>query len=82
MIVRGKRPFEIQDVVVNNPAIKILDHSGEKTLHLVKYELDTSKALKINDEITFRTTDPNQPEAKLSFTAQVVPGTFAGGSND
>ena len=79
MIIRGVRPFRIEEIRVNNPAIEILEHDGEKTLHIVKYTLDTSKAQKIDDEFTVVTTDPLQKEAKIGFNAQVVAGTFTGG---
>lgn len=79
MIIRGARPFKIEEIQVNNPAIKIVSHEGEKTLHIVKYTLDTSKASKINEELRIITNDPLQAEAKLSISAQIVPGTFAGG---
>lgn len=80
MIIRGARPFQIQNIVIDNPAIKILSHEGEKTLHIVKYVLDTSKAQKINEQVKIVTNDPLQQEATLSISAQVVPGTFAGGN--
>lgn len=80
MIIRGVRPFRIEEIKVANPAIKIISHEGEKTLHIVKYVLDTSKAQKISEDLTIVTNDPLQSEAKLSFSAQIVPGTFAGGN--
>lgn len=82
MIIRGARPFQIEEILVDNPAIKILSHEGEKTLHIVRYVLDTSKAKKINEEVRIVTNDPLQAEAKLSISAQIVPGTFAGGKGN
>ena len=64
---------------MNNSAIKILEHEGEKTLHIVKYELDTSKSQKIEDTIEIVTSDPLQETATLNFSAQIVPATFASG---
>lgn len=80
MIIRGARPFQIEQIVIDNPAIQVISHEGEKTLHIVKYVLDTSKARKINEEIRIITNDPLQAEAKLSISAQIVPGTFASGN--
>ena len=80
MIIRGVRPFSIEDIRVNNSAIRILGHEGEKTLHIVKYELDTSKSQKIQDTIEVVTSDPLQGTASLNFSAQIVPATFVSGS--
>lgn len=79
MIIRGARPFKIEQIMVDNPAIRIVGHEGEKTLHIVRYTLDTSKVQKISEELRIITNDPLQAEAKLSISAQIVPGTFAGG---
>lgn len=80
MIIRGARPFSIKEVRVNNSAIKVLGHEGEKTLHIVKYELDTSKSQKIEDTIEVLTSDPLQEQATLKFSAQIIPATFASGN--
>ena len=80
MIIRGVRPFSIEDIRVNNSAIRILGHEGEKTLHIVKYELDTSKPQKIVDTIEVVTSDSLQGTASLNFSAQIVPATFVSGS--
>ena len=80
MIIRGVRPFSIEDIRVNNSAIKILGHEGEKTLHIVKYELDTSKQQVIEDTIEIVTSDPLQKTATLNFSAQIVESTVAVGS--
>lgn len=77
MIIRGARPFKIEDIVVDNPAIKILGYEGEKSLHIVKYVLDTSKVRKIDEEIRIITNDPLQPEARLTISAQIMHGTTA-----
>ena len=77
LIVRGHRPFEIQNVSTGDSRIEFSKSEGAKTLHIIPYELDTSAVGSIISEIKIETDDPDQRETKVSFEAQIVPETYA-----
>lgn len=76
IVIKGDHPFEILEVSHKHQQIKFKKPEGQKTLHVLQYSIDTSKAGMLNDNIVVKTSDPNQPEILISFDAQVVPNTF------
>jgi len=77
-VIRGQRPFEVREVRVNSKLISFVPTTGEKSLHVLKYSLDTSTACFINDIITVVTSDPDNLEKTVEFSAQIVPETVTG----
>ena len=77
LIVRGTRPFAIENVASSDARIQFSPSSGSKTLHILTYSLDTSMVGQIKSSINIATDDPNQKSKTVSFEAQVVPATFA-----
>jgi hypothetical protein len=73
-VIRGERPFEIPEVRVGNKFISFAPVTGEKKLHVLTYSLDTSTVGEINDTITVVTSDPDNPEKTVAFSAQIVAG--------
>ncbi|HMP79370.1 MAG TPA: DUF1573 domain-containing protein [Pirellulaceae bacterium] len=80
LIINGERPFEISSIHATSPRLKFSESSGEKTLHVIEYSVDTSTDGEIVDQITIFTTDPNQSEIVVRFEAQVVPSTVVKGN--
>ena len=78
LIVRGTNAFRIEQIITNKSEIQFAPAEGEKSLHLLIYTLDTSKAGTIDDELTIVTNTPGQRETKVKFSAQIVPATIAG----
>lgn len=76
IVIKGDKPFEILGVDHKHQQITFKKPEGQKTLHLLQYTVDTSKAGLLNDSIIVKTSDPNQPEIVIAFDAQVVPNTF------
>ena len=82
LIVRGTRPFSIENVTAADSRIQFSPSNGSKTLHILTYTLDTSSVGQISSDITIQTDDPSQQSKMVSFEAQIVPATFAlDGSN-
>jgi hypothetical protein len=80
LILRGVRAFRVTDVIPHDNRIRFDEVEGEKSLHILEYAVDTTEVGLIHGEITIKTSDPDQPEAKVPFSAQVVPQTFASGN--
>lgn len=74
-VIRGQRPFEIIEVRVGNKFISFAPSTGKKPLHVLKYSLDTSTVGQINDTITVVTSDPDNSEKTVEFSAQIIPET-------
>ena len=80
LIVRGHRPFEIKSVSTGDSRIAFSESEGAKTLHILQFELDTSAIGSVSSQITIETDDPEQGMTTVPFEAQIVPETYAGGS--
>lgn len=72
-VIRGERPFEILEVRVGNKFISFAPATGEKSFHVLTYSLDTSTVGQINDTITVVTSDPDNSEKTVEFSARIVP---------
>jgi len=75
-VIRGQTPFSILSIEPTNDKIAFERPSGEKSLHVLTYTLDTSQPSNIEDTIrlvvAFADT-PNEPQQKsISFSARVV----------
>ena len=76
-VIRGEQPFEIQEVRVSNKFISFVPPTGKKSFHVLKYSLDTSTVGQINDTITVVTSDPDNSEKTVEFSARIVPEFIA-----
>ena len=76
-VIRGEQPFEIQEVRVSNKFISFVPPIGKKSFHVLKYSLDTSTVGQINDTITVVTSDPDNSEKTVEFSARIVPEFIA-----
>ncbi len=72
-VIRGQRPFEIREVRVSNKFISFAPATGKKSIHVLSYSLDTSTVGQINDSITVVSSDPDNPEKTVDFSARIVP---------
>lgn len=77
LVIKGERPFGISSVKTTDDRVKFELSPGSKTLHVLKYRLDTSVTGQVSSRITIVTDDPAQGEATIPFEAQIVPATFA-----
>ena len=78
LVIKGERAFGIQSIQCGDQRVQFESAAGSKTLHVLKYRLDTSNIGQISSKITIVTDDPAQGEASIPFEAQIVPATFAG----
>lgn len=74
-VIRGQRPFEIREVRVSNQFISFVPATGKKSIHVLTYTLDTSTVGQINDTITVVTSDPDNCEKTVQFSALIAPET-------
>ena len=72
LVVRGQQAFRIKEVIVSNQRIKVENSDGEKSLHILEYELDTSVVGPIETEIKIVSDLPGQPTTSIPFSAQIV----------
>ncbi|MEL7499846.1 MAG: DUF1573 domain-containing protein [Planctomycetota bacterium] len=75
LIVRSPKAFSIDDVITGHDKIKFEPSEGKKTLHILKYSLDTSEAELIDQSITIVTNDDQVRKTKVPFSVQVVEST-------
>jgi hypothetical protein len=80
LILKSSKPFSIKEVKSGDSRIKFEAADGEKNLHVLTYTLDTSKLGQIDEDLTIVTSDPDQPEAKVGFSAQIIEATTVGRS--
>ncbi len=73
-VIRGQRPFEILEVRVGNKFISFAPSTGKKSIHVLTYSLDTSTVGQINDTITVVTSDPDNSEKTVDFSAEIIAG--------
>ena len=71
LILKGSRPFEVRSIATGDNRIQFEPAQGKKTLHILKYSVDTSTVGTINSEIKIKTDDPGQPTATVKFDAQI-----------
>ncbi|MEQ1903904.1 MAG: DUF1573 domain-containing protein [Pirellulaceae bacterium] len=79
LVIAGKEPFEIDSVFCSDARVEFPTpiSAGAKTLHIINLKFQAANEGLVNDEITIRTKNPNQPEIKVAFRGQVIPETFA-----
>ena len=80
LVIKGERPFGIESVICDDDRVSFEAAPGSKTLHVLKYKLDTTTVGKLSTRIKIMTDDPVQREAMVPIDAQIVPATFAGGN--
>ncbi len=80
LILKSSKPFSIKEVKSGDSRIRFEAVEGEKNLHVLTYTLDTSKLGQIDEDLTIVTSDPDQPEAKVGFSAQIIEATTVGRS--
>ena len=77
-VIRGQKPFVIREVRVDNEKISFAPSSGETTLHVLKYTLDTSEICDIDDSVEVVVSFVDNPEEyvekSVSFSARIVAG--------
>jgi len=78
LVIKGERAFGIRSIKCGDSRVQFESAAGSKTLHVLKYRLDTSNIGQVISKITIVTDDPAQGEASIPFEAQIVPATFAG----
>jgi Protein of unknown function (DUF1573) len=83
LVITGKEPFEIDSVSCPDARVEFPTpiSTGAKTLHIVNLKFQAANEGLVNDEITIRTKNPNQPIVKIAFRGQVIPETFATNPN-
>ena len=72
IVIRGDQAFRIKDILVDNQRIKVVNGDGEKSLHILEYELDTSDIGSIDSEIRIVADLPGEPTTTIPFSAQIV----------
>ncbi len=79
LVVVGKEPFEIEAISCPDARVEFVTPtlSGAKTLHIINLKFHAASEGLVNNEITIRTKNPNQPEVKVGFRGQVIPETLA-----
>ncbi|MDG1514109.1 MAG: DUF1573 domain-containing protein [Mariniblastus sp.] len=80
LILKSSKPFSIKEIKSGDSRIQFEAAEGEKNLHVLTYTLDTSKLGQIDEDLTIVTSDPDQPEAKVGFSAQIIEATTVGRS--
>lgn len=74
-LIRGQQPFSIREVRVGNQRLSFALPAGEKTMHVMKYTLDTAEPGEIKETITIVTSDPGQRSGQLEknveFSARI-----------
>ncbi len=77
IILRGEEEFEISAVQAGDERIKFIDAARGKLskLHILTFELDTTRPGLINCEITVESTIEGQAQAEIPFTANIVQRT-------
>lgn len=80
LILKSSRPFSIKEIKSGDSRIQFEAAEGEKNLHVLTYTLDTSKLGQIDEDLTILTSDPDQPVAKVGFSAQIIEATTVGRS--
>lgn len=84
LILKGERPFEIVEIRHSSPRLTFDQPEGNKPLHLLKFKFDATLEGPVDDKIVIVTTDPDQPEITVPFSAVVnanpaAESTFAQG---
>ena len=72
LVVRGAEAFRIKEIVVGNERIRVKNSDGEKSLHILECELDTSVVGPIDCEIKIVSDLPGQPTTRIPFSANIV----------
>lgn len=72
LVIRGAQAFSIKDIVVDNPRIMISEGDGQKSLHILDYELDTSVIGPVTGQIKVVSDLPGHPTTTIPFTAQII----------
>ncbi len=79
LIISGKEPFEIQEIISENSRLEFSrDFGGAKTLHIVVFKFNADKEGIVADDIVIRTNSEAQPELRVNFKAQVIANTIVG----
>ena len=74
LILRGSEAFEIKDILVEDQRIQFEKPTGKKSLHVLSYQLDTSKPGDIETEVRVVTSAKGQPETIVPFRARIHSG--------
>ena len=79
LVIAGKEPFEIENITCPDARVEFATpiSQGAKTLHIVNLKFQSATEGLVNDEITIRTKNPNQPEIKVAFRGQVISETLS-----
>ncbi len=80
LILKSVEPFLIQSVDTTDARIKVGDADGNRKVHLLTYELDTSSIGLVEGEIVVKTNLIDGGETRIPFQAQVVSTAIAGGN--
>jgi len=72
LVLRGEKAFRIKEILVDNQKIKFKESDGEKSLHILEYELDTSDVGQVSGVVTVVTDMPGHPSTTIPFSAQII----------
>jgi hypothetical protein len=72
IVVRGEQAFRIKEIVVGNQRIKVEPADGEKSLHILECELDTTDVGQVDCDIKVVADLPGLPMTTIPFSAQIV----------
>ena len=76
-VVRGETPFSIKEIRIGNEKVNFAPSSGEKSLHVITYTLNTQSAENIREKVTIITSDPDNPQKVVDFNVRIVPNVVA-----
>ena len=77
-VIRGEKPFRIKEILLDSDKVSFTPASGEKSLHVIPFTVDTSLAQAIRETLTIVTDAPETPMKKVDFNIRIVPNVVAG----
>ena len=77
-VIRGEKPFSVKEIRLDSDKVSFTPVSGEKSLHVIPFTVDTSLAQSIREKLTIITDDPETPKKSVDFNIRIVPNVVAG----
>ncbi len=74
-IVKSDSPVEITAIECSDPRVRVLPPSGQRSAHVIAYELDTTESCDIDTPIKLHTNRTDQPTVEVPFQVTVAQST-------